>query len=114
MFGIFVKLKELFYKKSDKNIKNDGFKYLDNAPTFKEEYKLQASVISDAIKNKDINNIGVIASYGSGKSSIIKTFKTNYHAYRRKVFEISLANFKEPKTDNFDDGLYLKILKEND
>lgn len=58
-----------------------------------------------ALKNrrtKDIKNIALTGPYGSGKSSILKTFQKNYDQGDLKFLNISLATFKEEekKTDN--------------
>lgn len=56
-------------------------------------------------KDKDIKNIALTGPYGSGKSSILKTFKETTNNGRLKFLEISLATFKEedfhiPNQDN--------------
>lgn len=48
-----------------------------------------------AFKNKNIKNIALTGPYGSGKSSIIKTFSNNRDY---KFLNISLASFKEAST----------------
>jgi len=52
-------------------------------------------------KKEDIKNIALTGSYGSGKSSILKTFQKNYKGKDLKFLNISLATFKEesPKCD---------------
>lgn len=53
-----------------------------------------------ALKNRrkeDIKNIALTGPYGSGKSSILKTFQKNYKDYDLKFLNISLATFKEEK-----------------
>lgn len=56
----------------------------------------------DALHNKiatdDVYNIGVIAPYGAGKSSLIKTYKDKYP--KEKTITISLANFNASDKDN--------------
>ncbi|MEG0926786.1 YobI family P-loop NTPase [Chryseobacterium sp.] len=46
-------------------------------------------------KDKDIKNIALTGPYGSGKSSILKTFQKNYSDNDLKFLNISLATFKE-------------------
>lgn len=88
----------IFHKgKGKKNDKDVEVKYLNNAPVYNDTYIDQASAIYNAINKKDINNIGIIAPYGSGKSSIIKTFKTEYPKHGKKMLDVTLANFKEAK-----------------
>jgi hypothetical protein len=56
--------------------------------------------LKEALMNDDIKNIALTGTYGSGKSSIIKTFQKNYTEY--DYLNISLASFKDsvnPKPD---------------
>ncbi|WP_210202256.1 MULTISPECIES: hypothetical protein [unclassified Mesorhizobium] len=66
-------------------------KFIDLAPTDKAD---EAGVYSDALlyatNNPRVSNIAVTGPYGSGKSSIIKSFLKKY---RRPVLQISLAAF---------------------
>lgn len=58
------------------------------------------SVLSWALQNRkeqDIKNIALTGPYGSGKSSILKTFQANYKGDDLKFLNISLATFKEEK-----------------
>jgi hypothetical protein len=65
--------------------------YVDLAPTDKAD---PSGVYSDAlmyaIQNPDVMNIALTGPYGSGKSSIIKTFLGRY---KKSVLQISLASF---------------------
>lgn len=63
-----------------------------------------------ALKNRrkeNIKNIALTGSYGSGKSSILKTFQKHYKSKDLKFLEISLATFKEenPKVDENGDEI---------
>ncbi|WP_316738529.1 hypothetical protein [Pedobacter aquatilis] len=49
----------------------------------------------DNSKEKDIYNIALTGPYGSGKSSILKTFKNIYSHQKDTFLDISLATFKE-------------------
>lgn len=63
--------------------------------------KYYTEILSWAIenrKNQDIKNIALTGPYGSGKSSILKTFQKNYSAGKLKFLNISLATFKEEKS----------------
>lgn len=51
----------------------------------------------------DIRNIAITGPYGSGKSSVIKTFQNNYETKDLQFLNISLATFKEEILDNEDD-----------
>ncbi|QOG02295.1 hypothetical protein [Flavobacterium sp. MDT1-60] len=74
----------------------------DNA-TDKEFYFV---ALKEALLNDDVKNIALTGTYGSGKSSIIKTFQKNYDEY--EYLNISLASFKdkiEPKNDQNEENL---------
>jgi hypothetical protein len=66
-------------------------RYVDLAPTDKAD---KSGTYSDALTyatdNQNVSNIALTGPYGSGKSSIIKTFLTKY---KRPVLHISLAAF---------------------
>lgn len=53
--------------------------------------------LSYAVTNPKIKNIALTGPYGSGKSSIIKTFEKNQNY---KFLNISLASFKENANDS--------------
>lgn len=61
----------------------------------------------DALHNKiaadDVYNIGVIAPYGAGKSSLIMTYKDKYP--KEKAITISLVNFNASDKDNNSEGV---------
>ena len=56
----------------------------------KSEY---VSILKSAIDDEDVRNVAISGPYGSGKSSIIKTFEKNYPKY--KCLNLSLAAFAE-------------------
>ncbi len=56
----------------------------------KSEY---VSILKSAIDDKDVRNVAISGTYGSGKSSIIKTFERYYPKY--KCLNLSLAAFAE-------------------
>ena len=56
----------------------------------KSEY---VSILKSAIDDEDVRNVAISGTYGSGKSSIIKTFERNYPKY--KCLNLSLAAFAE-------------------
>ncbi len=62
-----------------------------------ETYDKYVDVIHNKIKADDVCNIGVIAPYGAGKSSLIKTYKDKYP--KEKTITISLANFNASDKD---------------
>ncbi|WP_299961500.1 ATP-binding protein [uncultured Roseobacter sp.] len=65
--------------------------YVDLAPTDKaDESGIYSHALTYATNNPNVSNIALTGPYGSGKSSIIKTFLT---VYRRPTLQISLAAF---------------------
>lgn len=62
-------------------------------------------------KKEDIKNIALTGSYGSGKSSILKTFQKNYKGNDLKFLNISLATFKEEKPEFDENGKEIKVDK---
>lgn len=69
----------------------ENSEYVDLAPTDKaDESGIYSRALAYATNNPNVSNIALTGPYGSGKSSIIKTFLTEY---RRPVLQISLAAF---------------------
>lgn len=65
---------------------------------------------------KDIKNIALTGPYGSGKSSILKTFEKNNHDEQLVFLNISLATFKEEKSkgeneDTANDTSLLRLIE---
>jgi len=81
------------YNESQTN-RFDALTPIDNA-TDKEIYFV---AIKEALMNHDIKNIALTGSYGSGKSSIIKTFQKTHKEY--DYLNISLASFKDNNDDD--------------
>ncbi|WP_339883681.1 hypothetical protein [Polaribacter vadi] len=63
-------------------------------------------------KKEDIKNIALTGPYGSGKSTILKTFKKNYKEKDLKFLNISLASFKDEKTKLDENGMPIEKDKE--
>lgn len=65
-----------------------------------------------AIDNSDVHNVALTGAYGSGKSSILKTFKSCYPHY--KYVDISLATFEEhvQNVGKDEDKLEYRILQQ--
>ncbi|MGE7122216.1 hypothetical protein ACQKIC_18645 [Peribacillus sp. NPDC046944] len=61
-----------------------------------ESKKVYLKTLEWALENTDIKNLAITGTYGSGKSSILKTFWENYDK-KEKVLEISAATFSEEK-----------------
>jgi len=67
--------------------------------------------IKNAIDNKDIKNLALSGVYGSGKSTIIKSFKSQYSNF--EILNISLASFNETNDyTTFKDQIQLNILQQ--
>ena len=66
-------------------------KFIDLAPTDKaDEAGVYQEALTFATRNPRVSNIALTGPYGSGKSSIIKSF---LKTYRQPVLQISLAAF---------------------
>ena len=72
---------------------NKPFKYMKLGPHDDVENDEYFKAIKQGIKDKEVSNIALTGPYGSGKSSILKTFKKNNKQY--KFLNISLASFNE-------------------
>lgn len=93
-------------KKNNKNLNTpNNEEFSSSAAIIDEEaYGNYAELLDAKIKDKDVFNIGIIGPYGSGKSSLIKTYidtKLKRKKDKKKVITISLANFNS--NDDFDD-----------
>lgn len=65
---------------------------LTNSPKYYEEYVPYANVLMKKIKDKSVKNIGIVAPYGAGKSSLIATL-IEKNKLDEKVISVSLANY---------------------
>ncbi|MFD0990832.1 hypothetical protein ACFQ1R_12055 [Mariniflexile jejuense] len=63
-------------------------------------------------EDEDIKNIALTGPYGSGKSTILKTFQKNYKGTELKFLNISLATFKEKKPKFDEEGNLIEKDKE--
>ena len=68
-----------------------------NEPRYYKEYETYANILRKKVDDQNITNIGIVAPYGAGKSSLIKTFidlqvKGNKE-FNNKVISVSLANY---------------------
>ena len=57
-----------------------------------------ADLLNVAINNKDIYNLAVMGSYGTGKSTIIRNYKKRYN--KTKTIDISIGTFLKFETDD--------------
>lgn len=77
-------------------------KFVDLAPTDQaDENGVYSEALNFATNNNNVFNIALTGPYGSGKSSVIKTYLTEYEKKpKRAALEISLASFNsEPNVD---------------
>lgn len=87
------------YLEAKKKVLREGLliEYDSLAPTLidKKKVKTYLDAIYQAVENENIKNIGITGTYGSGKSSILNTFKKEFPNY--KYLNISLATFSQTK-----------------
>ena len=60
-----------------------------------EKFDGYANMLQVALKSSKINNIAITGTYGSGKSSFLRTFEKKYAEWN--YLHISLATFEEPE-----------------
>lgn len=92
-------LQSVHYSFSNNNLENNAYSSLSPIDNSDEDGKYSEALLW-ALKNRkkeDIKNIALTGPYGSGKSSILKTFQKNYKDCDLKFLNISLATFKEEK-----------------
>lgn len=85
-----------------------------------ESKKVYLKTLDWALKNEDIKNLAITGTYGSGKSSILKTFWNKYEK-KDKVLEISAATFSgekeltqdSPEIEDAEDNSNDNIIGEN-
>lgn len=68
--------------------------------------------LKDTIDTKGVNNIALTGGYGSGKSTIINTFKSLNSQY--EYLNISLASFNKKKVDSLSKVLIKKMDEEDE
>lgn len=82
-----------------------------------EKHKDYCDALEWAISNrkkKDIKNIALTGIYGSGKSSILKTFQETSENKDLQFLKISLATFKEEKDNNDKEDGDSKVINNDD
>ena len=85
---------DLINKEEIKSLPYNSLSPIDNAD-IGNDYKMALDWALSNRKEKDIKNIALTGSYGSGKSSILKTYVTSYKGENLHFLNISLATFKE-------------------
>ena len=68
-----------------------------NDPKYYKEYETYACILKKKVADQNIKNIGIVAPYGAGKSSLIKTYIDMQcredKNFKNKVISVSLANY---------------------
>lgn len=70
-----------------------------------------AEAISWGLENDNVKNIALTGPYGSGKSSVLKTYEKN-HGNTYHFLNISLATFQPQEGKNEEDDLEKSILQQ--
>lgn len=82
--------------------------FQDLAPTINlKSSETYTNAINWAVRNPEIKNIGLTGPYGSGKSSVLKTFISAYPEY--KYLNISLASFDDETGKNGSDQQLIEL-----
>ncbi|MFJ7932938.1 hypothetical protein [Sporosarcina sp. NPDC096371] len=77
---------------TEENINLENFETLLPDISEKESKKTYLATLEWALKNESIKNLAITGAYGSGKSSILKTFWKDFKK-KEEVLEISAATF---------------------
>ncbi|MGL4949124.1 MAG: hypothetical protein ACRC5M_01990, partial [Anaeroplasmataceae bacterium] len=90
---------EKLNQKNQLNVDKDFIdisKLANNAPiSCVDTYGVYCEILHNNIKNESVKNIGIIAPYASGKSSLIETYKEKYKNDSERIITISLATYKK-------------------
>lgn len=91
--------KKNYLQEYSKDIDFSNLKYEDLAPNENaERCEKYCEALEWAIENDKVSNIALTGPYGSGKSSILRTFENQYVKY--KYLNISLASFYDKYNEN--------------
>ena len=92
----------------------ERFKLLPLTPLDKnddERVKKYVTRINDALEIPDVKNLALTGVYGSGKSTILKSYQSKYND--KRFLSISLSSFNETEEyKNFKDQIQLTILQQ--
>ncbi len=105
-----------------KNIDLKTIELPSNEPKFYKEYIDYANILQKKIEDSSIMNIGIVAPYGAGKSSLLKTYidlrTKEDENFKNRVISVSLAdygsiikNVVSDRAENFDSNNEQKIEK---
>jgi hypothetical protein len=92
------------------NLNDSKYKFL-TANDEAEKIDEYATALKDALENTKVKNIAISGSYGSGKSSFIKTFEKVNPQY--KFLDISLATFKQKDLEGSDKKQDLSLIEKS-
>ena len=100
-------------KNDDKlKLKSDGLKLISNTPIYNDErYGSYAEIIDEKVKEAGVYNIGIIAPYGAGKSSLMQWFKEIDE--NNSAFEMEEGGSLKKKKEDISGSKVLRILSEN-
>ena len=79
---------------------NQDIQIIPTAPIYNDNVSVNnyANILNAAINNKNIHNLAIMGSYGTGKSTIIKNYKERYN--KKRVIDISTGTFLKYETDD--------------
>lgn len=80
-------------EKDKQDLINNGLRV--NSPANCEEHEFLVGLLKTSLNNKDVRHIGLIGSYGAGKSSVIKRYKSyKDDPLVKKTIDVSLTEFE--------------------
>ncbi len=113
ILSCFVKYLNIYIEYIKNKYENIQSKYQFLTPNDEAEHiEEYSNALTDALKNEKVRNIAISGSYGSGKSSFIKTFEKN--SKNNSIYEfldISLARFN--KKDEADNNIDLSLIEKS-
>ncbi len=96
-------LRQLANREKTVNHSKSDWGFVDLTPSDRADFDgTYSKALEFALNNDRIRNIALTGPFGSGKSSIIKTFEKNNRG-KYSFLNISLASFKEDSSSNSDD-----------
>lgn len=113
IIAFLLKKLNVFYHNLNNKSNNIESKYQFLTPNDEAEHIEEYSIaLEEALRNKKVRNIAVSGSYGSGKSSFIKTFEKNHENSTYEFLDISLARFNKENQKDIDLSLIEKSILE--
>lgn len=82
---------------------NENITFYDLTPTDNIELDIYEKAINFSLENNKILNIAISGSYGSGKSSLLESYKKNHP--EKKFLNISLTHFNTTENTNKNNSL---------